>query len=146
MSLAMFEFWMDVQDYKSEPGLEEMRELGQRILSNFIVPNAPMHISYFDEAMRADLTAKCADTSLNVAAVRRLFDDAQQAAVRGMESQCYGAFLASEHFAYVLELKAKEGIVPTLADFRLIRVLGQGGFGQVRLWYHPAHPAMRTPP
>jgi len=131
MSLAMFEFWMDVQDYKGEPGLEEMRELGMRIMENFIAPNAPMHISHFDEALRADLQAKCSDTSLTAAAVRRIFDEAQLAAVRGMESQCYGSFLASDHFSYVLELKAKEGIVPTLADFRLIRVLGQGGFGQV---------------
>ena len=45
--------------------------------------------------------------------------------------QCYNAFLQSEHFAYILELKSKEGIIPALPDFRLIRVLGQGGFGQV---------------
>ena len=32
-----------------------------------------------------------------------------------------------------LELKAKEGLVPSVADFRLIRVLGEGGFGTVLL-------------
>ena len=48
-----------------------------------------------------------------------------------MERQCYGPFLASEHFSYILELKAKEGYVCGLPDFKLMRVLGQGGFGQV---------------
>jgi len=48
-----------------------------------------------------------------------------------MESQCYAAFVRSEHFSYILELKGKEGVVPGLPDFRLLRVLGQGGFGQV---------------
>ena len=51
--------------------------------------------------------------------------------MRAIEGQCYSSFLASDHFAYILELKAKEGIIPGLPDFRLIRVLGQGGFGQV---------------
>ena len=32
---------------------------------------------------------------------------------------------------YILELKSKQGFIPALPDFRLIRVLGQGGFGQV---------------
>ena len=59
---------------------------------------------------------------------RRIFDTSQRAAVKGI---CYASFLASEHFTYILELKAKEGIVPGLPDFRLSRVLGQGGFGQV---------------
>ena len=55
----------------------------------------------------------------------------RRAAVKAIEEQCYSQFLASDHFSYILELKAKEGIVPGLPDFRLIRVLGQGGFGQV---------------
>jgi hypothetical protein len=42
-----------------------------------------------------------------------------------MEAQCYQAFMRSEHFSYILELKAKEGVVPGLPDFRLLRVLGQ---------------------
>merc|ERR1739848_326128 len=70
-------------------------------------------------------------TESNIGSARRIFDEAQTLAVKGMETQCYGQFLASEHFAYILELKAKEGYVPGLTDFRLIRVLGQGGFGQV---------------
>ncbi|EOD28896.1 hypothetical protein EMIHUDRAFT_234416 [Emiliania huxleyi CCMP1516] len=51
--------------------------------------------------------------------------------VKIADAQCYEPFLRSDHFSYILELKAKEGVVPGLPDFRLLRVLGQGGFGQV---------------
>ena len=64
-------------------------------------------------------------------AARATFDDALGLAVDAISKQAYSSFLASDHFSYILELKAKEGIIPGLPDFRLIRVLGQGGFGQV---------------
>ena len=40
-------------------------------------------------------------------------------------------FLRSSHFQYIRELKAKEGHIPKLDDFKVIRVMGEGGFGQV---------------
>mmetsp|Transcript_27521 Transcript_27521/g.90240 ORF Transcript_27521/g.90240 Transcript_27521/m.90240 type:complete len:463 (+) Transcript_27521:1-1389(+) len=134
MSLALFEFWMDVQDYKSEPELGEMRRLGSRIGETFLAPAAPMALDSLGEEARAELlsqTRAAADASLPAAAARRIFDSAQLAAVAAMEAQCYEPFLRSDHFSYILELKAKEGVVPGLPDFRLLRVLGQGGFGQV---------------
>ena len=39
--------------------------------------------------------------------------------------------MGSDQFGYILDLKAKEGIVPKLDQFQVIRVLGEGGFGQV---------------
>ena len=36
MSLAMFEFWMDVQDYRSEPEPPVLIEMGNRIYDHFI--------------------------------------------------------------------------------------------------------------
>ena len=132
MALAMFEFWMDVQDYKSEPDRDEMKTLGARIVSNFISSDAPMLISAFSRDERAKLKASVdAAAGQPSKAARAVFDEAQRRAVDLMESMCFGAFAASDHFAYILELKSKEGIVPGLADFRLQRVLGQGGFGQV---------------
>merc|ERR550514_2118049 len=93
-----------------------------------------MALDSLGEEARAELlsqTRAAADASLPAAAARRIFDSAQLAAVAAMEAQCYEPFLRSDHFSYILELKAKEGIVPGLPDFKLQRVLGQGGFGQV---------------
>jgi len=141
MSLAMFEFWMDVQDYRSEPEVETLLEMGNRIHGHFIDSNGVMRLSCYDDAdrqqMKADLDKLNGSTSSKTGSVeairegRRLYDAAQSKAVRAIEQQCYSTFLASDHFAYILELKAKEGFIPGLPDFRLIRVLGQGGFGQV---------------
>ena len=48
-----------------------------------------------------------------------------------LASECFEDFLASSHFQYIRELKAKEGHIPKLDDFKVIRVMGEGGFGQV---------------
>eukprot|EP00967_Tisochrysis_lutea_P088629 scaffold125857_cov35-Tisochrysis_lutea.AAC.4 len=104
MSLAMFEFWMDVQvriglcfscpsfglalpylppppsfeqDYKSEPDLNEMRAMGERICDTFLRPDAPMALDLFDEVARQSLMDMAMDTRLPTASARRIFDAAQ---------------------------------------------------------------------
>jgi len=135
MSLAMFEFWMDVQDFRSEPDHAVLIEMGGRIFDHFVKNDGSMRLRCFSDDERAALQAGLAkvnkaDTQ-SVREGRRLFDAAQITAVKAIEAQCYSGFLASDHFSYILELKAKEGYIAGLPDFRLIRVLGQGGFGQV---------------
>ena len=137
MSLAMFEFWMDVQDFRSEPEPPILVEMATRIFDHFVKADGVMRLSCFTDDDRTGvanaLTALKGgmDNPTAIRDGRKLYDAAQTAAVRAIEEQCYSTFLASDHFAYILELKAKEGFIPGLPDFRLIRVLGQGGFGQV---------------
>jgi len=137
MSLAMFEFWMDVQDFRSEPDPTTLVEMGSRIFSHFVANDGSMRLSCFDDEWRSEASKQlqtlqgAGGDPEKLREGRRVFDEAQKMAVRAIEEHCYSSFLASEHFAYILELKAKEGIVPGLPDFKLIRVLGQGGFGQV---------------
>mmetsp|Transcript_3492 Transcript_3492/g.10813 ORF Transcript_3492/g.10813 Transcript_3492/m.10813 type:complete len:569 (-) Transcript_3492:713-2419(-) len=64
-------------------------------------------------------------------AARQIFARAQCEVLAALEAGCFDAFLGSSHYRYILELKAKENIVPTLDDFKVVRVLGEGGFGQV---------------
>ena len=40
-----------------------------------------------------------------------------------LASECFEDFLASSHFQYIRELKAKEGHIPKLDDFKVIRVI-----------------------
>ena len=134
MSLAMFEFWMDVQDFRSEPDPPQLLDMGTRIYEHFIKSDGVMRLSCFIETQREAIKTelgKLTVGSLDIKEARKLYDEAQKIAVSAIEDQCMSSFLSSEHFAYILELKAKEGRVPGLPDFRLIRVLGQGGFGQV---------------
>ena len=62
---------------------------------------------------------------------RNIFKPLQLKVLAKLESECFEDFLGSSHFQYILELKAKEGHIPTLDDFKVIRVMGEGGFGQV---------------
>eukprot|EP00966_Prymnesium_polylepis_P003815 86777-Prymnesium_polylepis.1 len=134
MALLMFEFWMDVQDFKGEPDLSMMIELSTKIVTNFLQPGAANKLSCFSDDDLSGLSAKIEELKANKIEPkegRRMFDEAQVKVVKAIEDTCHGEFLASDHFSYIMELKAKEGIVAGLPDFRLIRVLGQGGFGQV---------------
>jgi serine/threonine protein kinase/CRP-like cAMP-binding protein len=62
---------------------------------------------------------------------RHMYEDVAGACLRHLEKSSFEPFLQSEHYGYVLEMRAKENRIPSLADFRLVRVLGSGGFGQV---------------
>jgi len=132
MSLLMFEFWMDVQDFKGEPEVSLMIELGAKIVQNFVQSATPLTCFVPEDATSlSDKMKALAEHGLESKEARRIFDAAQERAVKAIEEQCHANFLSSDHFSYIMELKAKEGIYVGLPDFRLIRVLGQGGFGQV---------------
>lgn len=62
---------------------------------------------------------------------RHMYEAVASLCVAELKRGSFPPFLQSEHYGYVLEMRAKEQRVPGLADFRLVRVLGQGGFGQV---------------
>ena len=62
---------------------------------------------------------------------RRMLADIGKTTLAYLDSHWYEPFLASDHYGYIVELKAKEGMVPKLEQFQVIRVLGEGGFGQV---------------
>ena len=79
-------------------------------------------------------------------AARGVFDELQAAALEQLRGEgrhtkntplvrdhgaAYAAFLDSAHYQYILQLKAKEGHVPTLDEFKVLRVIGEGAFGQV---------------
>ena len=110
-----------------------MRVVGAKIVSSFVEPGAPMALACIDGATRKAISRTLAAGASTPQQLRKAFDVAQARALKSIGAQCYEAFLSSEHFVYILELKSKEGIVPSLVDFRLVRVLGQGGFGQESL-------------
>ncbi len=65
------------------------------------------------------------------AVLRAAFDDACARCVAKLGAVCLDGFLASAQYAYVLQLHMRARMVPSMAHFRAVRVLGQGGFGQV---------------
>ena len=83
------------------------------------------------KASKSSPKASAKASAADVASFRHLFDDAVASAVAHLETACLPSFLASVHYNYVLALKAKESAVLSMQHFKPLRVLGQGGFGQV---------------
>jgi serine/threonine protein kinase len=55
----------------------------------------------------------------------------QQAVTGAREAACLAGFLASSQYNYVLSLLQKTLAVPSMEQFKAIKILGEGGFGQV---------------
>lgn len=124
--------------FKDEPDLDKLKSAAQRLLASHIDAGGTSPAPYVTEEQRGAILLglaplhEAADASaLNLREVRGVLDVVQAGAVESLKGAIELAFVSSDYFAYILELKAKEGIVPNVADFRLIRVLGEGGFGQV---------------
>jgi len=150
--LRVLELHAEAITVKSAPDVEQLFKLGSKAYDKFLaaegekkdgggaVKRAPEEVvEAVTDAMRARVRAALdqirgkgdeADTKL-VKEVRAAFAEVEVACIGALEGEPFDTFLGSDHYGYVLELKAKEGHIPGLADFRLVRVLGQGGFGQV---------------
>jgi CRP-like cAMP-binding protein/serine/threonine protein kinase len=63
--------------------------------------------------------------------IRGLFDGTRKTAVKGLETDCLPAFLASHQYAYVLTNLIKQNATAEVAHFKAVRVLAEGRFGQV---------------
>jgi len=63
--------------------------------------------------------------------LRHIFDVVAKVCLKNVELECLAGFLQSPHYHYVIALKCKENVVPAIEHFKALRVLGQGGFGQV---------------
>lgn len=149
--LHAFELHTEAMAVKVAPDAEQLVKLGNKAYDKFLaadgevkdgvaVRKAPEEtLEFVTDAHRAraraalDEVARKGDDAGPKALkeARAAFADVELASMHALEGPPFDAFLGSEHYGYVLELKAKEGHVPGLADFRLVRVLGQGGFGQV---------------
>ena len=81
-----------------------------------------------DEAMAA-----IGEKATGPSQLRHIFDAAFERCMSHVEATCFQSFLQSLHFQYVLQLKSRERVVPTTDYFRVVKVLGEGSFGQVLL-------------
>ena len=63
--------------------------------------------------------------------LRHIFDVPVKVCMKMVEESCLPNFLQSGHYQYVLDLKSKELVIPTMDYFKITRTLGEGAFGQV---------------
>jgi hypothetical protein len=105
--------------------------LSEKHLNN---PSSPYYLPYLPEQLRDDVKANIMaleKNELQIKDARMMFAEANKLALGFISTYWLEPFLGSDHYGYILELKAKEGQVPAVGEFQIIRVLGEGGFGQV---------------
>jgi len=111
--------------------MKEAVSLSEKHLNN---PSSPYYLPYLPEQLRDDVKANIMaleKNELQIKDARMMFAEANKLALGFISTYWLEPFLGSDHYGYILELKAKEGQVPAVGEFQIIRVLGEGGFGQV---------------
>jgi len=133
--LTLFDFYVYAQDYRELPDKAVLTEAAQTLRSRYLNSRSSTSLLAFtEEKTQGDINAAVDAVvagSMSTHAARQIFLKAQEEVLAALAAGCFDAFLGSSHYRYILELKAKENIVPTLDDFKVVRVLGEGGFGQV---------------
>jgi serine/threonine protein kinase len=98
------------------------------------VKHAAPRLEFVTAEMRADVKRAVSELRAGKSEDREgrhMYATVAHVCLLHLNATAFPRFLQSEHYGYVLEMRAKEQRIPGLADFRLVRVLGQGGFGQV---------------
>jgi len=133
--LHSFDFFVYAQAYKYLPDIAALIEQAEHLSTKYVSNRASTTmLSNIDDETISSCQAAINELKANkltTATNRNIFKPLQLKVLAKLESECFEDFLGSSHFQYIIELKAKEGNIPTLDDFKVIRVMGEGGFGQV---------------
>ena len=134
---AQLDFYIEAKAVNHEPNVTILVNNVARIYDQYLRRDAPRSIMCISESMRESLQASACYGKLHElerlspSTLRHMYDVAAQMCLKTVESDSLAAFMASPHYKYVLALKAKEGHDLKMHDFKAVRLLGQGGFGQV---------------
>ena len=133
--MTQLEFVTELTSVKQEPDPAVLHQLVAQTFATFLGRDARKSVgdsclpSGAVLALEQDVNVNAA--TMPPAKVRALFDEVEQAVIKAIEEACLQSFLASTHYNYVLSLILKTQVVPSIEQFKAIKVLGEGGFGQV---------------
>jgi len=135
VAIAAFEFVVAEDTLRQQPEAAPILQLSGKMLDDFLVkPDAPEYLPFLPDDLRKEAQERRGQFEkgqLTNQQARKMFTEIADQARAYLETHWFEAFMGSDHYPYILELKAKEAIVPKLEQFQVIRVLGEGGFGQV---------------
>ena len=135
VALASFDLIAAEKDFAVLPNAAALMRTATTLVEKHLSsPKSASYLPYFPTAMKEAVEGQIKlleEGTLQNADARKMFGEMARHASTFLESHWFEGFLGSDHYGYILDLKAKEGIVPKLDQFQVIRVLGEGGFGQV---------------
>ena len=140
--LQSFDFYTACEEYKYLPDLDAIKTEAKRLATKYITERSSQSLlGYLDNNVidnvnerlerMLDADSHASDSPSQKRELRKIFLPIQTRVLTKLDTAAFEKFLGSMQFKYILELKAKENIKPTLSDFKVVRVLGEGGFGQV---------------
>lgn len=130
--LPQLEFFMEVGSFRVEAEPAQLAGHAVALNAKYLGPRATRPVTCVSARLLGQLEEKLKRAAkLPPRELRRVFDVVAQVCVKSVEGGCLADFLVSPQYNYVLQLRAKETHVPAMEDFKAMRVLGQGGFGQV---------------
>ena len=140
--LQSFDFYTACEEYKYLPDLDAIKTEAKRLATKYITERSSQSLlGYLDNNVidnvnerlerMLDADSHSHDSPSQKRELRKIFLPIQTRVLTKLDTAAFEKFLGSMQFKYILELKAKENIKPTLSDFKVVRVLGEGGFGQV---------------
>ena len=142
----LIELVHEVRHLHRETDPDVLPDVVKSIYNTYAAPGAPTPATALADDMRSLMAAAAGPAPEQVlktaglepgmmwtvaSAWRHVYDDVMEACLREIESRCLSQFISSTHYAYVLSLKAKELTFLSVGHFKVQRLLGEGGFGQV---------------
>ncbi|XP_067928235.1 G protein-coupled receptor kinase 6-like [Watersipora subatra] len=106
---------------------EELEEKHNAIVDKYLSSQSPNHLSYLSETNCSSIERCTSPDMLS----RTIFDDCLQETKRYLSQEPFKQFLESLYFKRYLQWKWLELAPVTKNTFRMYRVLGKGGFGEV---------------
>ena len=147
----LVDFYVEVTSLVTEiDGLQLLSRV-REVFEMFVAPGGPRELECISQQLKAEIRRQIPSAQTPAAANRRaagrrqsylvadtggpalrhVFDVAAKAALRWIEAGQLTEFMKSEHYKYVVALKAKERTPLHMHNFKAVRKLGSGGFGQV---------------
>ena len=138
--MPVLEFVNEVKRLQQEPDPAQLRKLIQLIHSRHMAPGGEGFVEFPTDLAGTMQQAVAAAGSTNERVssgqalsheLRHVYDDGEAYCLRLLEDECLSRFLSATHYEYVLQLLAKEKAPVTIEHFTVVRMLGEGAFGQV---------------
>ena len=138
-------FIQECRSLLDEPDVDNLATTVRALFQQYIVKGASEPLPCLSEKMRSDVTAVINALSNGGSAHahepqawRHLFDVPVAVGMKAVEDEAFKSFLQSRHYQYVLTLKSKELIIPTMEHFRVMQVRSSS--------HHPSAPTRPQSP
>uniref|UniRef100_A0A7S3BPB6 cGMP-dependent protein kinase n=1 Tax=Haptolina ericina TaxID=156174 RepID=A0A7S3BPB6_9EUKA len=129
--VPQLEFIAEHKLFFEEADPKQLIAHGAQIYGKYMHANGTHQLSCISAKMRQELANEVKNTKLPTAKYRMIYEVAVATVIKSIENTVLQGFLKSSDYSYVLSLKLKETQKQSMEQFMALRVLGEGGFGQV---------------